>query len=286
MPVWFWKKEMLDIAYFLFSKKIQGTHNNEGRFLGKSGIYRINMSRGFTLVEVLVVIAIISILVGILLPALRSAKERARTVVCLSNLRQLFIACRTYINSNNGSYPIAYYSRKRDDGFYLYAWDFTTIITGSGRKVVPGILWEGQTNPEIHQCPSFKGAHNWMDDPYTGYNYNTSYIGHGEGEYVQRPALVTQVGHPAKCALFGDGQYAAGANKFMRAPFPNYGDQTFSGRWAGTQGYRHLGCTNVVYCDGHAKTVRERYTENANGASNVAKGTGFLSPDNSAYSTE
>ena len=69
----------------------------------------------------------------------------------------------------------------------------------------------------------------------------------------------------------------------MRAPFPSPGDQSFSGRWAGTQGFRHRGQTNVAFCDGHAESRRERFTANADGADNVAAGTGFLSVDNSLY---
>jgi prepilin-type processing-associated H-X9-DG protein len=73
----------------------------------------------------------------------------------------------------------------------------------------------------------------------------------------------------------------------MRAPWPNPGDAAFFGRSAGTQGYRHLGRTNVVFCDGHAESIRQCYTDTDPAeAANIAPGTGFLSPDNSLYDLE
>ena len=56
--------------------------------------------RAFTLVELLVVIAVIAVLAGLLLPALSKAKERARRIVCLSNVRQLTLASQTYAHDD------------------------------------------------------------------------------------------------------------------------------------------------------------------------------------------
>ncbi|MFQ6036093.1 MAG: type II secretion system protein [Sedimentisphaerales bacterium] len=60
--------------------------------------------RGFTLIELLVVIAIIALLMAILMPALRRVKEQARTVGCLSNLRQWNFVCAMYTEDNDGKF--------------------------------------------------------------------------------------------------------------------------------------------------------------------------------------
>lgn len=121
-------------------------------------------------------------------------------------------------------------------------------------------------------------------DPYTGYNYNTSYIGHGEHEAIPAPARISDIRKPATCVLFGDGGFAAGANKFMRAPWPNPGDAGFQGRWAGTQAFRHRGRTNAVFADHHAESFDERFTSTAPAdVGRIGAGTGFLSIDNTMY---
>lgn len=250
------------------------------------------MKRAFTLIELLVVIGVLAALMGLLLPTLNVAREQARSTQCLSNLRQMSVAATSYVTSNRGFFPPALSASQVVNGRAVSAtWDYTIereIATGKV-TVRPGTLWQGETIDKIHQCPSFDGKSNTFADPYTGYNYNTSYIGHGHGETpITIPARLAQIKQPSQTVLFGDGQMSTGANKFMRAPFPDdrY-DNSTSTRSAGTQGFRHRSKTNVSYVDGHAESLKARFTSTTPSQQpRLGNNCGFLSADNSLYDLE
>jgi prepilin-type N-terminal cleavage/methylation domain-containing protein/prepilin-type processing-associated H-X9-DG protein len=245
--------------------------------------------RGFTLVELLVVMAILAVLLALLLPAVGQAVGLADAAHCCSNLHQIALAMQVYCKDHDGYFPTAYQVRWSDGVFESVAWDFTSIKDWNqdGRQIVkPGLLWQGYLAEagEIQQCPSFQGAANWCSDPFTGYNYNTDYLG-----APARRTNLSEVRLATRCAMLGDAGYVSGSNKFMRAPFspPAEFDDGLSpaGRVAGTQAFRHLGKANVAFVDGHVESMETIYTDtDPAAAGKIEPNTGFLSPDNRLYS--
>ncbi|MGN6626385.1 MAG: type II secretion system protein [Tepidisphaeraceae bacterium] len=94
--------------------------------------------RGFTLVELLVVIGIIAVLISILLPSLQKARFTAQTIKCLSNVRQLSTAVMMYCNDNKGYYPRAGQQGTNPTG----SLHWTTLI----------FKYAG-SNPRVFECP-------------------------------------------------------------------------------------------------------------------------------------
>ena len=221
---------------------------------------------GFTLVEIVVVIACLALVVGLTMPALSGAMAASRSMRCQTNLRQLATATFAYSAVYNGWSPASILYFKRDAGVEIAAWDFVHHPDGT---VSPGALWAfADADPRVHQCPDFTGSATFEDDPYTGYNYNTSFVGaegrfpqigadgevHDGWEVARRGVPPSQHACSSATVLFGDGGWSGGANKFMRAPM-NTVELDLQLVYAGGQAYRHRACCNVVHLDGHCASV-------------------------------
>jgi prepilin-type N-terminal cleavage/methylation domain-containing protein/prepilin-type processing-associated H-X9-DG protein len=109
--------------------------------------------KGFTLVELLVVISIIAILLALLMPAMKKAQEQARFIVCKNNFKNYGLAFAMYLQSNRDSFPhptFCLYSRKT----------FTTSHPSECRwhddGVTPdGPLWPYIRDKNVSFCPTF-----------------------------------------------------------------------------------------------------------------------------------
>jgi prepilin-type N-terminal cleavage/methylation domain-containing protein/prepilin-type processing-associated H-X9-DG protein len=129
----------------------------------------VNGCPGFSLIELIVVIGIITILMAFLLPALRGARESARTIQCASNLRQIGLAIQQYANANHGRTPL--WAVRHEWPNDPFPEDFEGQWTGPGWPVLVrqylgqdpgGAVWRCPAWPDPdHHVTYFLGAR-WM----------------------------------------------------------------------------------------------------------------------------
>jgi prepilin-type N-terminal cleavage/methylation domain-containing protein/prepilin-type processing-associated H-X9-DG protein len=232
--------------------------------------------KGFTLVELLVIIAVIAILAALLLPALARAKTSALSAKCKSNLRQWGLSLHMYTSDWGDKYPLRSY--ETNAGVWTY-WQQSLEAYA--------IKWTSRD----YNCPGFKGLigctnvpNGYTPDSYwpvnsSSYGYNAfgsrcaqvnPHLGLGEdrvfiapgpfGPPWEQPVPASQVIVPSQMFAIGDSRvecYGSGAEVALNG----YGvDALYCGLFSGNMPLcyppRHGTAYNVVFCDGHVQGMK------------------------------
>ena len=160
-------------------------------------------TNAFTLVELLVVVAIIALLVSILMPALSKAREQAKRAFCLSNLRSLTIGWLMYADENDGRIVPAMPDNNgwiRWPGVLTSSTDPVQYEQGCKYSMEKGLIWPFTQNYDIYRCPTAK-ANEWMTYSIPDSLNGGGGIPGGEGLNVTKLAKIKR---PASRAVFLD----------------------------------------------------------------------------------
>jgi prepilin-type processing-associated H-X9-DG protein len=223
----------------------------------------------FTIPEVLAVIAIIVIVVAMLLPNLSRARESANRALCASNLHQLAVATRHYLNNNKKVFPTDANGPVRS--YYAWAGKRGTEYTAQERFINPYLNIDRDVNVDdnesvfqVFRCPSDNGAQagRWnytrapslFDTFGNSYFYNSSAINNSPLGLHGRKTR--EIRSPSAVILAND--FAFGMYGWWPM-LPGAADTGFQ------KAYWHhpteIGWGNVAFVDGHVEYFRATYNE-------------------------
>lgn len=227
--------------------------------------------QGFTLIELLVVIAIIAILAAILFPVFGRARENARRSSCQSNLKQIALGFKQYVQDYDEKYTLP---------------NNVNLATGAGGWV--DILQPYLKSTQIFQCPSdpnSPGATN-VSPGYTDYWMNGNVAGKNESAFTAISNTFLLGDTDSK--NFGLGDHDATYDGFIdgvSTVTTNYGSgitnwYTALGPGASTalqtaSSIKHLEGANYAYADGHVKWLKNTKPSNDNGATLTSASNSF-----------
>lgn len=215
---------------------------------------------GFTLIEMLVVVAIIAILAGMLLPALNSARNRARSISCMNQLKQNGTAGAMYTNDYPDWFIPGYVVY---DKWYMY-YHFIAPYLGIGKdytealgKIPTAAEYLDKTNPEktaygkFFMCPMEERAFfsSNRGSMYGNYSINTGVTTIYENNAFAWGLKATMLKNYGKTFMLMDGNPGTNGAGFLRYWWSVGLDKN-------NIAYRHANMSNVLMFDGHVTAIR------------------------------